>query len=275
MPGSPAGRTAGAARGRRRCRRSAASAGTAPAPQHLDGLLGGFDTLSPTRAPSGPARRGPATTSALLGGDPPHQVVVGHEPVHVLQRHLRLADPAEPVQGLRQPPPRFRRRSWSRIRSRTRERPVKPGLRAGTFQILGTVPGKRGPGETAPSGGCTGRSSARSSWWWRAPRPAGRGPPGWSMNGAVSRTSPTRIGTSWRRAPAGSSDGASRPPGAHGLDVGRRAAPPRGGRPPVREGPEPKLRRRGRWRRSRGTTRKPARVSTDSIQSAHIRFSAT
>jgi hypothetical protein len=37
----------------------------------------------------------------LLGGDPPDQVVVAHEPVHVLQGDLRLADTAEAEQRLR------------------------------------------------------------------------------------------------------------------------------------------------------------------------------
>ena len=51
----------------------------------------------------------------LLGVDPPHQVVVGGEPVRVLDRQLGLAHPAQPVQRLHhqrrhfimQPPPQF------------------------------------------------------------------------------------------------------------------------------------------------------------------------
>ena len=79
-----------------------------------------------------------------LGRHPPDEVVVGHEPVRVLQRELGLADAAEPVQGLGDttgPPPPA---SLSRSSSRVAPRPVKSAFLAGTFQIGGTVPGKRG-----------------------------------------------------------------------------------------------------------------------------------
>lgn len=102
------------------------------------------------------------------------------------------------------PPP-----SWSRIRSSTMERPVKPGLRGGAFQIFGTVPGKRGPGAEALatlSGSAIGRSTARSRAvvaWTSSRRKRSTGLR--SMYGVDRRTSPTLSGTSWRRPPVGSS----------------------------------------------------------------------
>lgn len=89
------------------------------------------------------------------------------------------------------PPP-----SWSRIRSRTSERPVKPGLRGGAFQILGTVPGKRGPGD-APSPSWTGLSRARINAvvaWTSSSRNRSTGLR--SMYGAERRTSVTLSGSS-------------------------------------------------------------------------------
>ncbi len=74
-----------------------------PAPEQVDRLLGGGrHVLAGLRAqPHRQLRQGRDHVVGLLRGDPPHQVVVGHEPVHVLQRHLGLADAAEPEQGLR------------------------------------------------------------------------------------------------------------------------------------------------------------------------------
>lgn len=74
-----------------------------PAPQQVDGLLGGGrDVVAALGAePGGEFGERGDDVVGLLGRYPPDQVVVGHEAVHVLQGHLGLADAAESVQGLR------------------------------------------------------------------------------------------------------------------------------------------------------------------------------
>ena len=73
------------------------------APQQVDGLLrGGRHVLAALRAePYGEFGETGDHVVALFGGDPPDQVVVGHEAVDVFEGHLCLADAAESVQRLR------------------------------------------------------------------------------------------------------------------------------------------------------------------------------
>ncbi len=168
------------------------------------------------------------------------------------------------------PPP-----SWSRIRSSTTERPVNPGLRGGAFQIFGTVPGKRGPGDPL-SGSWTGRSSARNRAVVAFTSSSRKRSTGLrSMYGVVSRTSPTRTGSRWCRPPPGSSaadrcqTSTARADFRYALDSRTtvRAACSAGCVSSVAGSRSAET--------SRGTTRNPARVSRYSTQSAHIRFSAT
>lgn len=96
-------------------------------------------------------------------------------------------------------------RSWLRSCSSTVARPVKEGLRGGTSQTCGLLPGNRGPVPEASSSGISPRPSARS----RVCTDCASSRPTRStglrlLNGAVRRTSPTRTGTSWRLVPEGS-----------------------------------------------------------------------
>ncbi len=86
--------------GRRRCRRRAASVSSAcPGPAGLRPPGGHRHVLAAGSAERAASSAREATTSSSCSArGPPHQVVVGHEAVHVLEGDLGLADPAEPVQ---------------------------------------------------------------------------------------------------------------------------------------------------------------------------------
>ncbi len=152
---------------------------------------------------------------------------------------------------------------------------MKPGLRGGAFQILGTVPGKRGPGET-PSVTWTGRSRARITAVVACTSSSRKRSTGLrSMYGEVRRTSPMRSGTS-RRRPLPTASAAVRSHSSTARWDFRYALE---SRTTVRAAFSAVVSAGSSGGRSaetsRGTTRNPARVRIDSSQSAHIRFSAT
>lgn len=119
------------------------------APQRFED---GPDLLAVTaRAPGQPEGGGQvgeafAQGGPVLGGDPPHHVVLGGEAVRVLGGHLGLADAGEAEQG-----DGGRVEAGASVRASRRVpmtslRPVKRGLRRGTRpQISGGSLGKRGP----------------------------------------------------------------------------------------------------------------------------------